>query len=74
MQNFFAFDPTFTGGVTVAAIDLTDDGMPEIITGTGPGGGSHARVFDSQTGELLHDHTVFGFGGTLNTGLNVRGH
>ena len=74
MQNFYAFDPSFRGGVTVATIDLTGDGVPEIITGTGPGGGSHARVYDAATADLLHDHTVFGFGGVLNTGLNVAGH
>ena len=51
--NFFAFDPSFTGGVRVAAGDVTGDGHAEIIVGAGPGGLAEVRVFDPVTTTLL---------------------
>ncbi len=47
--DFFAYDASFTGGVRVAAGDITGDGTPDIITGAGDGGTSHIRVFDGAT-------------------------
>ena len=35
--SFFAYTPTFTGGVRVAAGDVNGDGAADIITGSGPG-------------------------------------
>lgn len=49
--RFFAYHPDFTGGVSVAVYDLTGDGLAEIITGAGAGGGPHVRVFNHK-GEL----------------------
>jgi hypothetical protein len=43
--SFFAFTPTFAGGVSVAAGDITGDGRAEVVVGAGPGGGPHVRSF-----------------------------
>src|SRR5262249_10246022 len=48
----FRFRPfgDFTGGVRVATADLTRDGIPDVITVPGPGGGPVVRVFDGNSG------------------------
>jgi FG-GAP-like repeat/FG-GAP repeat len=51
--QFFAYDSRFTGGVRVARADFTGDGIPDVVTGPGPGGGPHVRVFDGATGFAL---------------------
>jgi hypothetical protein len=45
LASFYAYDPFFIGGISVAAADFDGDGRPEIVTGAGPGGGPHVRVF-----------------------------
>ena len=42
---FYAYHPLFSGGVSVATGDLDGDGVAEVITGAGPGGGPHVRVW-----------------------------
>ncbi|HET6574576.1 MAG TPA: FG-GAP-like repeat-containing protein, partial [Fimbriiglobus sp.] len=46
LADFFAFEPTFTGGVLVAGGDLTGDGRAELVVAAGAGGGPRVRVFD----------------------------
>jgi hypothetical protein len=53
LHSFFAYDPAFTGGVVVSAVELTGDNKADIVTAPGPGGGPHVRVFDGATGAAL---------------------
>lgn len=46
LGNFFAYDPAFTGGVRVATGRIDVDGLLDVITAPGPGGGPHIRVFN----------------------------
>lgn len=49
--RFFAYHPNFLGGVNLAVYDINGDGLAEIVTGAGKGGGPHVRVFNYK-GEL----------------------
>ncbi|MCA9072571.1 MAG: proprotein convertase P-domain-containing protein, partial [Planctomycetaceae bacterium] len=62
--SFFAYDPTFTGGVRVASGDVTGDGVADIVTAPGPGGGPHIKVFDGNTGLLIREFMAFDAGFT----------
>jgi len=49
IASFFAFGNGFTGGIDVAAADVTGDGVADIIVAAGAGGGPHVKVFDGTT-------------------------
>jgi hypothetical protein len=57
--SFLAYDPAFRGGVSVATADVTGDGVQDVITGAGPGGGPHVRVFDGRTGALVREFFAY---------------
>lgn len=57
-----AYDASFSGGVTVASGDVNGDGVADIITGSGPGGAPHVKVFDGRDGATLHDFFPYGPG------------
>jgi hypothetical protein len=45
LTSFFPYPSGFTGGVRVAATEFNLDGVADLITGAGPGGGAHVQVF-----------------------------
>jgi hypothetical protein len=49
------FESTFTGGVYVAAGDVTGDGTPDLVITPDQGGGPRVRVFDGKTFGLVAD-------------------
>jgi hypothetical protein len=66
---FFAYDPRFLGGVRVAVGDVNGDGVPDIITAPGPGGGPDIRVFDGRTGTQIAEFLAYDF--HFDTGVFV---
>jgi hypothetical protein len=46
LTTFQPYAAAFTGGVNVAVGDVTGDGVLDVVTGAGPGGGPHVEVFD----------------------------
>ncbi|MDA1014273.1 MAG: putative Ig domain-containing protein [Planctomycetota bacterium] len=68
--EFMAYDINFMGGVNVAAADFNRDGVADILTGPGPGGGPHVKVFDGTNPDnLLFDQIVYT--STFLGGVNV---
>ncbi|MFL5341255.1 MAG: CAP domain-containing protein [Gemmataceae bacterium] len=59
IRSFFAYNPTFGGGVRVAAGDVNGDGKTDIITGAGPGGGPHVEVWDGATGLVMRSFFAY---------------
>ncbi|MBX9585053.1 MAG: hypothetical protein K2X87_32510 [Gemmataceae bacterium] len=55
----------FTGNVRSAVADVTGDGVPDYVTGAGPGGRPAVTVFDGATGNTVADWLAFegGFAG-----------
>ena len=63
IRSFYAYAPTFTGGVYVGAGDYNKDGFADILTGAGAGG-PHVRVFSGNNLSLLTQFFAFGPDGT----------
>lgn len=45
LARWFAYNASFGGGVRVAIGDLEDSGLRQIVTGAGPGGGPHVKIW-----------------------------
>ena len=67
--SFYAFAPSFTGGVFVAAGDVNGDGVPDVIVGAGAGGGPHVKVFSGADGSVLA--SFYAYSSTFRGGVSV---
>jgi len=71
INNFFAYAITFTGGVYVGCADMNGDGIDDIITGAGEGGGPHVKVFAGPSGSEIA--SFFAYDTTFPGGVRVAG-
>ncbi|MFH1425884.1 MAG: S8 family serine peptidase [Candidatus Kerfeldbacteria bacterium] len=75
LSSFLAYNAGFRGGVRVATGDVDDDGVDEIITAPGPGGGPQVRVF-KMDGTLLFQFNALDeafTGGAFVAGVDWNG-
>jgi uncharacterized repeat protein (TIGR01451 family) len=71
VAGFYAYDPAFTGGVSIAAGDVTGDGIAEILTGAGPGGSPHVRVWSLTASGLVEISSFFAYDPAFSGGVRV---
>jgi uncharacterized repeat protein (TIGR01451 family)/fimbrial isopeptide formation D2 family protein len=69
-SEFFAYEPSFRGGVRVYGADITGDGVPEILTAPGPGRPGEVRVF-TREGVPLPQYNFMPFGAGFTSGVEV---
>ena len=69
-SEFFAYEPSFRGGVRVYGADITGDGVPEILTAPGPGRPGEVRVF-TRAGVPLPQYNFMPFGAGYASGVEV---
>jgi hypothetical protein len=72
IQDFFAYDPTFLGGVYVGSGNIGGGSFDKILVGAGAGGGPNVRVFDNSANMVQNFFAyAVGFSGgvRVSTGL-----
>lgn len=62
IRSFFAYGPSFSGGLFVGSGDVDDDGWDDIVTGVDTGFAPHVKVFSGQTGSELASFFAYGAG------------
>ncbi len=67
--SFHVYNVGYRGGVNVAACDIDDDGVAEILTGAAWNGGPHVQIYDNMGKEKYPG--FFAFTETMTSGVNV---
>ncbi|MBU1167210.1 VCBS repeat-containing protein, partial [Patescibacteria group bacterium] len=70
-RKFFPYTKNFRGGVHVASGDLDGDGMAEVITSPGEGGGPHVRIFDRNAKAKHSPNGFFAYAPAFRGGVTV---
>ena len=70
---FFAYEPSFRGGVRVYGADVTGDGEPDVITAPGPGRPGEVRVWELINGHAVENtaYSFFPFGPSYTGGVEI---
>jgi len=68
-EDFFAYNENFRGGVNLACGDIDNDGVNELVTGAGPSGGPHVRIWILNDGEWKLKNEFFAFGADDRRGV-----
>ena len=63
------FGDGFTGGVRVATVDLTGDGVPDVVAGTGPGIATSVKIINGKSQAEVRE--IAPFEGTFTGGVFV---
>ena len=67
--SYFAYNPTFRGGVRVSVGQVDADPALEIITAAGPGGAPHVQVYDSQS--KSYEQSYFAYDRSFMNGIYI---
>lgn len=71
LNQFFAYDSSFRGGVSVAVGDIDGSGFNSVVTGAGPGGGPHVKTWHSSRFFMAGEAPIFP--GNQSISLNLSG-
>lgn len=67
-KQFLAYNENWQGGVNIAAGDISNDGLGEIITGAKSGATPHVRVFDGDGGLI---DSFYAYSDSFTGGVSV---
>jgi uncharacterized repeat protein (TIGR01451 family) len=71
LMAFDAFEPSFTGGASVACADLDADGAAELIVGAGPGRAPEVQVYNAGLSSLSLRATFLAYEAGFLGGVRV---
>lgn len=71
LLTFYAYDKSFTGGITVGSVDVDGDGKDDIITGPGRGAPPHVKVFKATDASVIK--SFYAYAPQFLGGISVAG-